>query len=240
MSKNQKSGGNMLGRIFLGSAIMVLMASAPVFLQPAWAADAGYIKVISAHGASLDGASKDPAHLNWITVSSVVAADLNGDAMADREASAPSVSEHAIVSPRDPASGLPTGKAIAPSSTSSSSVQTAREASSGMATGKEAIGSQSSGAGAGKVTAPRDMATGMASGKRMHKPFTITKEIDKASPMLAQAAASGEHLAEVDVQLASGGKYTLTDVMVSSVQKSSGGDRPMETISFTYQKIEMK
>jgi len=84
------------------------------------------------------------------------------------------------------------------------------------------------------------MATGMASGKRMHKPFTITKEIDKASPMLAQACASGEHLAEVDVQLSSGGKYTLTDVMVSSVQKSSGGDRPMETISFTYQKIEMK
>ena len=27
--------------------------------------------------------------------------------------------------------------------------------------------------------------------------------------------------------------------MVSSVQKSSGGERPMETVSFTYQKIEM-
>lgn len=26
------------------------------------------------------------------------------------------------------------------------------------------------------VTAPRDMSTGMATGKRMHKPFTITKE----------------------------------------------------------------
>ena len=74
----------------------------------------------------------------------------------------------------------------------------------------------------------------------LHKPFTITKEIDKASPTLAKAAASGEHSSQVDVQLASGGKYTLTDVMVSSVQKSSGGDRPMETVSFTYQKIEMK
>jgi len=99
MSKNQNGGENMLGRILLGSAIVVLMAQAPVFMRSAWAADAGYIKVISAHGAPLDGASKDPAHLNWITVSSVVAADLNGDAMADREASAPSVSEHAIVSP---------------------------------------------------------------------------------------------------------------------------------------------
>ena len=237
MSKNQNGGENMLGRILLGSAIVVLMAQAPVFMRSAWAADAGYIKVISAHGASLDGTSKDPAHLNWITVSSVVAADLNGDAMADREASAPSVSEHAIVSPRDPASGLPTGKAAMPAG--SGAGKSASDSWSARAS-KEAIGSQSSGAGAGKVTAPRDMATGMASGKRMHKPFTITKEIDKASPMLAQACASGEHLAEVDVQLSSGGKYTLTDVMVSSVQKSSGGDRPMETISFTYQKIEMK
>jgi hypothetical protein len=239
MSKIQKSGGNMLGRVVAGSAIMVLMVGGPAFLTSARAADSGYIRVISAHGASLDGASKDPAHLNWITVSSVVAADLNGDAMADREASAPSVSEHAIVSPRDPASGLPTGKAATAASSSSGAGKSASDSWSAP-TSKEAIGSQSSGAGAGKVTAPRDIATGMASGKRMHKPFTITKEIDKASPMLAQACASSEHLAEVDVQLSSGGKYTLTDVMVSSVQKSSGGDRPMETISFTYQKIEMK
>ena len=40
------------------------------------------------------------------------------------------------------------------------------------------------------------------------------------------------------MDLASGGKYKLTDVMISSDTKS-GGDRPVETISFTYQKIEM-
>lgn len=32
-----------------------------------------------------------------------------------------------------------------------------------------------------------DKASGMASGKRKHKPITITKEIDKSSPMLATA-----------------------------------------------------
>jgi type VI protein secretion system component Hcp len=196
VSKNQKYGGTLLGRILIGSAIMVLMAGSPLFLHPAWAAVDTFIRIVGPNGV-IDGSSKDPAHMNWIVVSSVVAGDLNGEAMADREVSAPA--------------------------------------------SKEAIGSQSSGAGAGKVmaAAPRDAATGMASGKRMHKPFTITKEVDKASPLLTKACASGQHYSEVDVQLASGAKYTLSDVMVSSVQKLSGGDRPMETVSFTYQKIEM-
>lgn len=34
------------------------------------------------------------------------------------------------------------------------------------------------------VTSPRDSASGLATGKRMHKPMTITKELDKASPKL--------------------------------------------------------
>jgi hypothetical protein len=33
-----------------------------------------------------------------------------------------------------------------------------------------------------RVVAPRDIATGQASGKRMHKPFTITKEWSASSP----------------------------------------------------------
>ena len=38
--------------------------------------------------------------------------------------------------------------------------------------------------------APRDAASGQASGKRMHKPITITKEVDKADTKLD--AASGQ------------------------------------------------
>ncbi|NNE58621.1 MAG: hypothetical protein HKN36_10980 [Hellea sp.] len=34
------------------------------------------------------------------------------------------------------------------------------------------------------VVAPRDKASGMATGKRQHTPATATKEIDKASPMM--------------------------------------------------------
>lgn len=40
------------------------------------------------------------------------------------------------------------------------------------------------------VKAPRDVATGQASGKRMHKPFTIKKELDKSTPLLGKQAGS--------------------------------------------------
>jgi len=38
------------------------------------------------------------------------------------------------------------------------------------------------------IYAPRDMATGMASGKRMHKSFTIVKEWGAASPSLSKGS----------------------------------------------------
>jgi type VI protein secretion system component Hcp len=204
MNRNQKLVGSMLSRIAPISAILLLIVGALVLTTPsAWAAFDTYIQIVG-----VDGASKEPAHMNWITVSSVVAQDLNADAQADREASAPSVSE-----------------------------LTAKPTAAGAA--KANIGSSSSGAGAGKVIESRDSASGLPSGKRMHKPFTITKEIDKSSPLLTQACASGKHFPEVDVDLASGAHYKLMDVIISSDTKSSGGDRPMETLSFTYQKIEM-
>ena len=34
------------------------------------------------------------------------------------------------------------------------------------------------------VKAPRDLASGLSTGKRMHKPFVITKELDRSTPTL--------------------------------------------------------
>ena len=42
-----------------------------------------------------------------------------------------------------------------------------------------------------EVKSPRDAASGLATGKRMHKPLTLTKEYDKSSPKLAEAVAKG-------------------------------------------------
>ena len=144
----------------------------------AWAAIDTYIRIVG-----VDGTSKDPAHLNWITVSSVAAQDLNGDAQADRE------SVDALFRSLKP-------RAV-----------------------RKATPAPGSGAGPGKAKAA-DVATGQAAGKRIHKPFTITKEIDKASPLLAQACASGKHFPEVDVDLGSG-HYKLSDVVISSDTKSA-------------------
>lgn len=106
--------------------------------------------------------------------------------------------------------------------------------------GGEAAKNSKPGVGANKaVQSPRDIATGQASGKRMHKPFVIMKEMDKASPKLFEACSTGQHFPSVTVDM--GGKqYTLYDVVIASAQKSGSNARPMETITLNYTKIEMK
>lgn len=41
-----------------------------------------------------------------------------------------------------------------------------------------------------EVKSSRDAASGLATGKRQHKPMTVTKEYDKSSPMLAKSVSS--------------------------------------------------
>lgn len=155
----------------------------------------------------LDGGSKDPGHMGWIGITRVASGDLNGDAMADREASVPSVSELTVRK----AGGTNTaaGKPSKPGTTANRAVQ-----------------------------APRDVASGQAAGRRMHKPLVIVKEIDVASPKLYEACSTGKHFLSATVEM--GGKqYKLYDVVIASVQKSGGGERPMETITLNFTKIEM-
>jgi type VI secretion system secreted protein Hcp len=51
-----------------------------------------------------------------------------------------------------------------------------------------------------ELNVPVDAATGRASGKRQHKPFVITKELDKSSVPLRAALVQNETLSEVVVQ----------------------------------------
>lgn len=44
------------------------------------------------------------------------------------------------------------------------------------------------------IVSPRDAASGLPSGKRMHKPFMITKEVDQASPLLYNSLVNNENL----------------------------------------------
>jgi type VI secretion system secreted protein Hcp len=94
-------------------------------------------------------------------------------------------------------------------------------------------------------TAPRDAATGAASGKRQHSAIIITKKIDMASPKLVRAMNTGENLRTVTIVFegAGGGagkekvaqKITLNDAMITSVQNTG----TTETIKLTYRQIEV-
>jgi type VI secretion system Hcp family effector len=231
--------GLQLGRIFwraaesAGTAAALGALAFMVLAGTVQAQDAGYIRVIGSKG-SLQGASTNPMYKDWIVVRSVVSAP----SAADRESSAPSVSEVTTTKP----------------------LTTTQSATSGAGAGKTAAGKPGMPSGqyekgktmasddwsqrsaAGGVQSPRDSATGMASGKRMHKPFVIMKEVDKASPKLYEACAHGEHFPEVVIMLNEpGGRwvhYKLTDAIITSINKSGGGDNPTESVTFTYQQIE--
>ena len=115
------------------------------------------------------------------------------------------------------------------------------------------------------ATAPAAAASGTPTGKRQHKPLTITKEVDKATPKLAEAVAKGKVFPSgpapgkgmlavrvpagtcvagaryPSAEFGTGTRvYTLADVVVAgcSPAASSGGDsRPMESLSLNYSKI---
>ncbi|MGH8103043.1 MAG: type VI secretion system tube protein TssD [bacterium] len=107
-----------------------------------------------------------------------------------------------------------------------------------------------------EVTSPRDAATGMATGKRQHKPITIIKEWGAASPLIFKALVNNEVLSKVAFEFSRINPQgqnevyytiTLTNAMVSSIKQScpqaAGGGKctaPVEEVSFTFQKIEME
>lgn len=95
-----------------------------------------------------------------------------------------------------------------------------------------------------EVVSPRDAASGLPTGKRQHKPISITKPIDKATPLLMHALVSNDNLPSCTLefyrQSATGETekyYTikLTNASISSIVCDVAN---FETVSFTYQKIE--
>ncbi len=105
-----------------------------------------------------------------------------------------------------------------------------------------------------EVLSPRDSASGLPTGKRQHKPFVITKELDKSSPLLYNALVNNENIIEWELQFwkpsATGAErqyYTvkLTNANIASIDfRMLNNKNPelvryaeYEEIAFTYQKI---
>lgn len=104
-----------------------------------------------------------------------------------------------------------------------------------------------------EVVSPRDAATGLPTGKRQHRPISITKRIDKSSPLLMQALVTNESLTVVlrtfvtadDGSDQAAFEIELTNASISSIRTEQLNNKypdnldheVREHVSFTYQRM---
>jgi type VI secretion system secreted protein Hcp len=88
----------------------------------------------------------------------------------------------------------------------------------------------------------------LATGKRIHEPLTITKDLDKSSPKLYMALTTGEVITDLTLKWYRISKQgteehyfttQLEDAIIVSISPSvaEGSGSHMESISFAYKKI---
>ena len=107
-----------------------------------------------------------------------------------------------------------------------------------------------------EVVSPTDAASGLPTGKHLHKPFVIAKEVDKSSPVLYTMLVNNENITEWELQCwtasLKGGTETqhytvkLTNARIIDIGFRMMNNRnpefqryaEFEEIAFTYEKIE--
>lgn len=106
-----------------------------------------------------------------------------------------------------------------------------------------------------EIISPRDPASALPTGKRMHKPLVITKELDKSSPLLYNVLVNNENVQTWELQhwTPSGTgqekqhfTIKLTNANIASISfRMANNKHPdlmkyaeYEEVAFTYQKIE--
>lgn len=105
------------------------------------------------------------------------------------------------------------------------------------------------------VTIPRDPQSGQVTGQRVHQPASLTKYVDKASPLLLGAVASGEmlqmeaHFFRTSTAGQQEHYYTIkfTDAVLvdykqytpEALNPENGPYRDMEDLRFTYRMVEV-
>ena len=89
-----------------------------------------------------------------------------------------------------------------------------------------------------EIVSPRDAASGLPTGKRQHKPFVITKVIDRSTPLFLNALVQNENLTQVLIGMLRNGNQVMTIKLTNASVSDRVQKGDYETISFTYQKIE--
>ncbi len=100
------------------------------------------------------------------------------------------------------------------------------------------------------VTQPFDAASGLATGKRVHKPVTITRAIDSLTPKLVPAAEGNKLYAQLVVDLQRTGadgkpetyaKYTFGNVRITVFEDSgAAGGGLSERLQLDYESLEVQ
>ena len=102
--------------------------------------------------------------------------------------------------------------------------------------GVSQTGTTASGGGGGK-------------GKASFHDFNFTHHVDKASPVLMKACATGEHIKDATITVRKAGKgqqeylvVTMTDVLVTSVSTSVGAEEntTMEGVALAFAKVDLE
>src|SRR5687768_7782240 len=90
---------------------------------------------------------------------------------------------------------------------------------------------------------------GAGAGKASFNDFNFTHHIDKASPILMKACATGNHIKEATITVRKAGKgqqefliITMTDVLVTSVAMtvSAEEEATMEGVSLAFAKVDLE
>ena len=92
--------------------------------------------------------------------------------------------------------------------------------------------------GARSVKPPRDSASGLATGKRTHKPLKLIKPLETGSMtmhMKLAGCAVGTRYPSAELTTP-GGRYALADVVVASC----GGGAPTEQVTLNYAKVKVR
>jgi type VI secretion system secreted protein Hcp len=90
---------------------------------------------------------------------------------------------------------------------------------------------------------------GGGSGKATFQDFTFTHRLDRASPVLMQACATGQHIADATITVRKAGQdqqeYLLirvTEVLVTTVSTSvsAEADAPVETVTLAFATVDLE
>ena len=99
------------------------------------------------------------------------------------------------------------------------------------------------------VTSPSDPgAPGAAAGKPAFQDLSIVHYVDKASPLLLKACATGSRMKEATVTHRKAGKgqqefliIKMNDVIITGVQHGGASSQPAaETVNMTFSKVELE